>query len=118
MLVAIYVLAGRVPDMSSPLRVTDASFIADGGSAWIEITDSEGKKMAMGVRGSLDRERSDFPVYLQRWHPTIPLPMPVEPRSDAGRSLLEVVERAGRDGGIDAAQMLAPVRAALSKAER
>ena len=93
-LAATCALAGRVPDMSSPIRVTDARFLADGGSAWLELTDATGKKIAIGVQGSLERNASDFPVHLQRWYPIFPVPVPVEPRSEAGRALLEVVDRA------------------------
>jgi hypothetical protein len=112
---ATYVLAGRVPDMSSPIRVTDSVFLADGGSAWIELTDATGKKIAVDVHGSLERNASDFRVYLQRWYPVFPVPVRVEPRSEAGRALLEIVERAGRDGSPDAAHALAPARVALTR---
>jgi hypothetical protein len=111
---AAYVVAGQVPDLRSPLLVTNARFFADGGSTWIAITDAAGKQIAFGVRGSLDRDAVDFPVYLQRWYPIAPLPVPVDRNSHAGQALLEVVERAGRDGGALAVQELAPVRIALS----
>lgn len=110
-----YVLAGKVPELRSPLRVTDASFFADGGSAWVSVTDATGKRIAFGVHGSLDRDPVDFPVYLQRWYPTVPVPVPVNRNSSAGHALLELVERAGRDGGVRAVQELAPVRVALSR---
>jgi hypothetical protein len=110
-----YVIAGRVPEMSSPIRVTESVFLADGGSVWVELTDATGKRIAVDVQGSLERNASDFPVYLQRWHPIFPVPVRVEPRSEAGRALLEVVERAGRDGSLDAAHALARARVALSQ---
>ena len=110
-----YFVAGRVPELRSPIRVTDASFLADNGSAWISLTDATGRQIAFGVRGSLDRDPVDFPVYLQRWYPTAPMPVPVDRSSSAGHALLEAIERAGRDGGVRAVQELAPVRVALSK---
>ena len=79
--------------------MTDARLLADGGSTWIAVTDASGKQIAFGVHGSLDRDALDFPIYLQRWYPVAPLPVPVDRNSSAGRALLEVVERAGRDGG-------------------
>jgi len=37
--------------MSSPIRVTDSVFVADGGSAWFELADAKGRKIAVGVAG-------------------------------------------------------------------
>ncbi len=113
-----YVMGGRTPEMRSPIRVTDGYALSDGGSTWIELTDAQGKRFAIGVSGSLHQRPEDFPVRIQRWWPVLPVPVRVSPGSDNGRALLEVVERAGRDGGVLAAQQLAPVRIALARPSR
>ena len=109
-----YLLGGQPPDMRSPIRVSQASMFADGGSAWIELTDVKGRRMAISVSGSLDRQPQDFPVYLQRWWPAFPLPVRIAPGSDRGRALMAVIDQAARDGGSFAEQVLAPARIALS----
>jgi hypothetical protein len=115
MLGAAWAVAGRVPDLRGPIRITDASLFADGGSAWVAVADVTGKQIAFGVQGSLRRTPAEFPIYLQRWYPVMPVPVPVDRDSAAGRALLKLVERAGRDGGTQAVQALAPIRAALLK---
>ena len=109
-----YLLGGQPPDMRSPIRVSQASMFSDGGSAWIELTDVEGRRMAISVSGSLDRQPQDFPVYLQRWWPAFPLPVRIVPGSDRGQALLAVIDQAARDGGTFAAHELAPAHIALS----
>ncbi len=113
-----YVLGGRTPEMRSPIRITDAHALSDGGSTWIELTDSQGKRFAIEVSGSLQQRPEDFPVHIQRWWPVLPVPVTVSPGSDNGRALLEVVERAGRDGGAPVTEQLAPVRIALARPSR
>lgn len=113
-----YAMGGRTPEMRSPIRITDAYALLDGGSIWIELTDAQGKRFAIEVSGSLHQRPEDFPVHIQRWWPVLPVPVRVSPGSDNGRALLEVVERAGRDGGARAAQQLVPVRIVLAPASR
>ena len=111
-----YFVGGQPPDMRSPIRVSQSSVLADGGSAWIELTDAEGKRMAISVSGSLGRQPQDFPVYLQRWWPAFPLPVRLAPGSDRSQALLALIDQAARDGGNLAVQELAPARVALSGA--
>ena len=113
-----YVMGGRTPEMRSPIRVSNAYALLDGGSTWIELTDAQGKRFGIDVSGSLHQRPDDFPVSIQRWWPFVPVPVRVSPGTDNGRALLEVVERAGRDGGARAAQQLAPVRIALAQPSR
>jgi len=110
-----YVMGGRAPEMRSPIRISNAYAFLDGGSTWIELTDTQGKRFGINVSGSLYQRPEDFPVRIQRWWPFVPVPVRVSPGTDNGRALLEVVERAGRDGGAHAAQQLAPVRIALGQ---
>ena len=110
-----YVMGGRTPEIRSPIRITDSYALADGGSVWFELTDARGKRFAVDVSGSLHRRPEDFPVHIQRWWPLLPVPVIVGTGSDSGQALLEVVERAGRDGGVHATEQLAPVRIALAQ---
>lgn len=113
-----HVMGGRTPEMRSPIRITDAHALSDGGSTWIELTDARGKRFAVDVSGSLHQNPEAFPVHIQRWWPVLPVPVTVSPGSENGRALLDVVERAGRDGGAHATEQLAPVRIALAQPSR
>ncbi len=110
---AVHWLGGRTPEMRSPLRVSNAYALADGGSMWVELTDARGARVAISLQGSLHQQPERFPVSLQRW-PPLPLGVTVTPGSPDGRALLELVERAGRDGGAGTARNLMSIRLALT----
>jgi hypothetical protein len=118
MLGTAWFVAGRIPELRGPIRITDASLLADGGSAWIAVADVTGKQIAFGVKGILRRSPANFAIYLQRWYPVVPVAVPVDRDSASGQALLELVERAERDGGTQAVQALAPIRAALLKSSQ
>ena len=71
---AVYVAATGIPSLQGPIKVVDYVAMPDGGSIHLVLKDAEGRQLGVGVVGSLDKERKDFPLYTQRWWPYFPLP--------------------------------------------
>ena len=87
--VLVYLASGGVPTLGSPVRVVDASYLADGGSFHLVLRGSDGKEFALGAVGSLNKPPNQFSVYTQRWWPHVPLPFYVSRGSMTERELLE-----------------------------
>ena len=92
----VWWLAGRVPELTSPLAVAKASALSDGGSLHVELVDAQGARFAFGVTGSLQVPREQFPVYVLRWAPA-PLIRHVERGSTQERQLAVLARRAVAD---------------------
>jgi hypothetical protein len=70
--------AHSVPDLKLPVVVQEAFALADGGSVQIVVAGSDGRQVVVGVRGSLDAPPKNFPVFIQRWYPTLKFPVYLE----------------------------------------
>ena len=78
----VWRIAHHLPDLTPPVKVTASSALSDGGSVQVVLEDSEGTRALVGLRGSLDVSRENFPVYVMRWYPFVPLPAPLALGSD------------------------------------
>ena len=88
---AVYLAATGIPSLHGPIKVVDYSAMPDGGSLYLVLEDARGRQFRVGVVGSLDKERKDFPLYTQRWWPHFPLPTLVRKGSTEERELKAVV---------------------------
>jgi len=93
---ALWWLAGRIPELASPLAVSEAVALPDGGSMHAELLDAHGRRFAFGVTGSLDVSRDHFPIYVRRWAST-PLVRHVDRGSNQERQLALLARRAAAD---------------------
>jgi hypothetical protein len=80
--VAIYEFAKHPPTLHAPLAISEPTAFADGGSGYIEIEDEVGANVLVGLKGSLDKPKSQFPLVFQRWHGLIPFGRQVDPGSE------------------------------------
>ena len=82
--------AGTVPPtLIAPLAIGEATWIADGGSVYFVIEDEVGATVLIGIKGSLEVPRTQFPLVFQRWYGIIPFGWQVRPgSSDEARILL------------------------------
>ena len=87
-----YFAATGVPVLQAPVRVEDAYFLADGGAFHIVVRGADGKRFAIGALGSLDKSRTEFPLYTQRWWPYFPLPTYVLRQSKTEQELQRAVQ--------------------------
>jgi hypothetical protein len=90
-LAASYLAAGGVPTMDQPVRVSEATYLADGSSFHLVFLDSQGRRFAVEASGSLNLQPAQFPLYTQRWWPYFPLPFYVFKGSETERQLLKSV---------------------------
>lgn len=93
---AAWTQAGRVPELVSPIAVTHAVALADGGSTHIELVDARGARFAFGTKGSLGVPRERFPVYVLRWA-SVPVTRDLDPGSPERRKLALLARRAASD---------------------
>ena len=88
-LIGVYQGAKFPPTLVAPLAIGEVVAYSDGGSAYFAIHDELGTSVLLGMKGSLDRPRSQFPVVFQRWHGLIPFGRQVAPGSnDEARILM------------------------------
>jgi hypothetical protein len=91
-LIAAYGASGGVPELRQPVRVVDSAFVADGGSLRVEIEAQDGRRFSIAASGSLDKPRSEFLIYTQRWLPYLPVPYLVMRGSKAEGELAHAIE--------------------------
>jgi hypothetical protein len=63
------------PKLEAPVVAEEAAAAADGGSVQVVLAGANGKRILVGVRGSLDVPPNRFPVFLVRWYPIQPFPI-------------------------------------------
>ena len=90
--VVIY-MSGIIPDYRSDYRVTDCWFMSDGGTIFVVLSGNEDNQIMFGLRGSLDRPRSEFPSYVNRWHSSMHIPFNISPRSNRDRYLFSFLHQ-------------------------
>jgi hypothetical protein len=88
---ALFVTGKRVPELTAPIKLGEVYALADGGSLHLVVKDKQGREFLLGVRGSLEVPRSEFPVYVQRWYPWVSFPITLSPRSTDERALLNAL---------------------------
>jgi hypothetical protein len=91
--IAIYFSGKTIPELKQPITLTDAQWVADGGTTWLMLKDADGKQFMLGVSGSLDRPPAEFPVFVQRWYPWVPVPVMLPMRGDDEQTLLKALDR-------------------------
>jgi hypothetical protein len=99
--IGICFAARGVPNLQAPVHVEDAAFYADGGSFHLVVRDANGKLFAVGGRGSLSTQRSEFPIYTQRWWPYLPVPSFVLRGSESELELQRALQKWLAQGGQD-----------------
>ena len=104
----------QVPEMRSPIRITQAFAYSDGGSTWVAMEDATGRRIAFGVRATLGQAPADWSVQVQRWYPEMPLPVPLARGSSGRRALLGLLEQAAHDNANEAQGMLGAMRETLA----
>lgn len=92
-----YVTSQTPPALVSPVEIDEIALFSDGGSARVVLKDKNGKRFLFGLKGSLTVPRSEFPVYVQRWYPWIPVSVTLSPRSAEERALLEALTQWSKD---------------------
>ena len=97
LLIAGYVAGQTPPALVSPVAIDEIALFSDGGSVRIVLKDKNGKRFLVGLKGSLTVPRSEFPVYVERWYPWIPVPVTLSPRSAEERALLETLTQWHKD---------------------
>lgn len=88
--------AGRVPVLSGPLRLVDASALADGGTMWVAVVDTQGTWFGFGVNGSIGVPRARFPAVVRRWE-SLPLLRSFPPGDARELELARIARRAAAD---------------------
>jgi hypothetical protein len=116
-LITIYFSGKTIPELKPPIALEDAGWLADGGTMWLMLKDADGKQFLLGVNGSMDRDRSEFPVVVQRWYPWVPLAVTLPMRGYDERDLLNALDRwmAGGDPASMVTQSLGQVRGVLAQ---
>lgn len=104
-----YQVGRQVPPLVAPIYIDSASAQADGGSMRIALRDSQGRRYAIGVRGSL-LPQYEF-VYVQPWSAFLPVPIPIAKKSPEEKSLLAALEtwRKQLDGAQPGAELLGQI---------
>lgn len=92
----VYWLGHQVPRMESPIVLSEAGALADGGTAWVELQDARGRHIRLEVRGKIANPAS-FPVYIQPWFPWLPISFEIQAGSQSERDLELLINRAAAD---------------------
>jgi len=93
---AVYWFGGQVPRMESPIDLGGAGALADGGTTWVELSDVNGRRIRLEIRGRLAGPAT-FHVYMQPWYPWFPVPFEIEQGSQAERELALLIDQATAD---------------------
>lgn len=97
LLTASYFTGAKIPSLISPVGVEELAMFSDGGSIRIVIKDKSDQQFLFGLKGSLTVPQSEFPVYVQRWHPRVPYPIMLPQRSEEERALLNALNQWEKD---------------------
>ena len=92
--IGVWSETARVPNLQSPLTVSEAYTLADGGTLWVGLVDAQGKSFGFGLKGEVGVPRERMPLLVQRW---VPMVRELERDGATERQLARLARRAASD---------------------